>query len=209
MYYEKKYMDYEDYAYFQGNKVRRPEKLASFKRHIPNRIKKFTGIFRSAKNFLNPGKVLCLGARTGCEVKAARAVGFKESIGIDLFPVGDLVVKGDWHNIPFPAGSFENVYTNSIDHCYDLDSLAKEVRRVLLPRGVFFLQTALWQAMNTKEDKEDYMEKSSNFLFWDEGHDLAVKLAEYGFVLIKAWQKRNWESFIMRLEDGTEDAPNT
>jgi SAM-dependent methyltransferase len=196
---EKRHMNYDDYAYFQGRKIRMPKKLKTFLDHVPQRIKKFSILFRNAKDDLNKGKILCLGARTGCEIKAAIAVGFKGSQGIDLFPVGNNVLKGDWHNIPFPGNSFENVYTNAIDHCYDLESLIREIKRVLKPGGVFFFQTSKYQRLDAKEDREWYIEHSNNFLFWENGRELADRFVENGFALVREWSKDRWENFILRM----------
>lgn len=202
MFIEKKGIAYEEYVQRQGRKANNPKKRKMFIRTSPRRMRGFGLIFKKVKGDLNPGKVLCLGARTGCEVKAARAAGFEGSKGIDLHPIGDNVVKGDWHNIPFSANSFENVYTNSIDHCYDLNSLITEVRRVLKPKGKFFFQTALWQALKVKDDREVYIQGSNNFLFWDEGRDIAKKFIESGFTLVKDWADHKWENFILVVDKG-------
>jgi SAM-dependent methyltransferase len=89
-----------------------------------------------------PGRsVLCLGARIGTEVKAFLDLG-AVAIGIDLNP-GDnnrYVVFGDFHDLQFASGSIDIVYTNSLDHAFDLERIAKEALRVLKADGLFILE---------------------------------------------------------------------
>lgn len=82
--------------------------------------------------------VLCIGARLGGEVRAVKSLGAL-GIGIDLLPgPGSLdVVSGDMEDIPFPARVFGLVYTNVLDHVYNVGGLTSEVCRVLRPGGVF------------------------------------------------------------------------
>ncbi|HEX8490961.1 MAG TPA: class I SAM-dependent methyltransferase [Chthoniobacterales bacterium] len=85
--------------------------------------------------------VLCLGARIGTEVKAFLDLGAL-AVGIDLNP-GDgnrYVVQGDFHDLQFPPSSIDIVYTNSLDHAFDIDRIAKEVLKVLTPHGVFLVE---------------------------------------------------------------------
>jgi SAM-dependent methyltransferase len=82
--------------------------------------------------------VLCLGARLGTEVRALHALGHF-AIGIDLNPgeSNPFVLPGDFHAIVFPDGSLDAIYTNALDHVFDLDKVIGEVRRLLRPDGVF------------------------------------------------------------------------
>jgi len=199
MFHEKKGVEYKEYVRRQGVKLilRRETILKS----IPFRIERFAKGFTKAKKHLLKGKILCLGARTGCEVIAARKLGFTDSIGVDLYPANKndpLVLEGDWHHLNFPEESFENVFTNSIDHCFDLEKLIKEVFRVLIKKGCFFLMLPKNQLLNKKENKEKYMLESSNFLFWDTENDIVDKFCRFGFKVSTEWQIGNWKSIIMK-----------
>jgi SAM-dependent methyltransferase len=81
--------------------------------------------------------VLCLGARLGTEVRALHALGHF-AIGIDLNPgeSNPFVLPGDFHAIVFPDGSLDAIYTNALDHVFDLEKVIGEVRRLLRPAGV-------------------------------------------------------------------------
>ena len=85
--------------------------------------------------------VLCLGARIGTEVKAFLDLGAL-AVGIDLNPgEGNRhVVQGDFHDLQFPPSSIDVVYTNSLDHAFDIDRIAREVLKVLKPDGVFLIE---------------------------------------------------------------------
>jgi len=84
---------------------------------------------------------LCLGARIGTEVKAFLDLG-ASAIGIDLNPGKDnpYVVPGDFHDLQFAPGSMDVVYTNSLDHAFDIDRIAREVLKVLKPDGLFIVE---------------------------------------------------------------------
>ena len=85
--------------------------------------------------------VLCLGARIGSEVKAFLDLG-AFAVGIDLNPGREnrYVVQGDFHNLPYAPNSIDVVYTNSLDHVFDLERMAKEVLKVLKPGGLFLVE---------------------------------------------------------------------
>ena len=85
--------------------------------------------------------VLCLGARIGTEVKAFLDLG-AFAIGIDLNPGKEnrYVVHGDFHELQFAPGSIDVVYTNSLDHAFDIDRIAKEVLKVLKPDGLLVVE---------------------------------------------------------------------
>lgn len=85
--------------------------------------------------------VLCLAARQGTEVRAFIDRG-AFAIGIDLNPgpSNRYVVVGDFHALQYADASVDVVYTNSLDHAFDLDRILGEVTRVLRPGGVFLLE---------------------------------------------------------------------
>ena len=89
-----------------------------------------------------PGKtVLCLAARIGTEVKAFLDLGCF-AVGIDLNPGKEnrYVVQGDFHDLQFAPKSVDVVYTNSLDHAFDIDRIAKEVLKVLKPNGLLIVE---------------------------------------------------------------------
>ena len=85
--------------------------------------------------------VLCLGARIGTEVKAFLDLGCF-AIGIDLNPGKEnrYVVQGDFHDLQFAPNSVDVVYTNSLDHAFDIDRIAGEILKVLKPDGLLLVE---------------------------------------------------------------------
>jgi len=145
----KKFADYEAYVKKQGGKI--SFSLDKIKEKNSSRQIKFESIFKKVKNDFLKGNILCLGARTGCEVVAARNLGYKKSLGVDLHPVGDLVVKGDWHKLLLGVSTFDNAFCNSLDHCFDLPAFVQELKSVLKPGGIFYFMVMKKMALSTVE----------------------------------------------------------
>jgi SAM-dependent methyltransferase len=82
-------------------------------------------------------RVLCLGARLGTEVNAFLKLGHF-AVGVDLNPGenNQFVLHGDFHHLVFADGSVDVVYTNVLDHVFDLERAMAEVTRVLTPNGM-------------------------------------------------------------------------
>ena len=95
-----------------------------------------------ALSFLQPRMtVLCLGARSGAEVQAFLDLGCF-AVGIDLNPGEDnwLVQVGDFHDILYEADSADVIFTNSLDHVFDIFKVIEEIRRVLKPGGFLIVE---------------------------------------------------------------------
>jgi SAM-dependent methyltransferase len=89
-------------------------------------------------DLLPPGAVIvCAGARQGTEVEVLRNLGFRRAYGIDLNPgpANPLVRYGDFNRIDAPDSSIDLVYSNSVDHAFDLDIFFGEHARVLRADG--------------------------------------------------------------------------
>ena len=194
MLYHRGYSDYDAYVRHQGCKAvyKKSELLSA----CPRRIAGFEGLFKIFAPLLNPGSVLCLGARTGCEVMAFRNLGFTGSMGIDLHPIGneDVVIKGDWHALTFGDGSFDNIYTNSIDHCLYLPKMISESKRVLVPGGILFLMAG----ERPDENVGKRVGKNNEALLWDYAEDLLPEFEAGGFRLFEKWQGGKWRIFLMK-----------
>jgi SAM-dependent methyltransferase len=120
------------------------------------------------------GTVLCLGARLGHEVKAFHELGYF-AVGIDLNPGADnpYVLPGDFHALAFPDGSVDVVYTNCLDHAFDLPRILAEVSRVLKPDGVFVADIVHGY-------EEGYMAGAYEATYWPRAAVFAEHLAKTG-----------------------------
>lgn len=133
-------------------------------------VRRFTacGPLRSART------ILCLGARLGTEVRALHALGHF-AVGIDLNP-GDNnahVLPGDFHRIQFPDGSVDGVYTNALDHVFDLPRLVGEVVRVLRRGGLFVVDIVAGY-------EEGHLPGHWEAMHWARIEDVATALAVAG-----------------------------
>ncbi len=113
--------------------------------------------------------VLCLAARSGAEIEAFQDVGCYP-LGIDLEPLGDGVICGDFHFLPFGNRSFDVVFTNSIDHVFDVYDFLAEVGRVA---GTFILELA-------KGGPQDY-----ESFTWMSLRQIVILLVQEGFEIVR------------------------
>jgi SAM-dependent methyltransferase len=133
----RRYGSYDDYLEHQSSKL---DKIQDRRAEKDERvaIPEFVRRFRGCSALEGAGAVLCLGARLGAEVRALHELGYF-AVGIDLNPgpANPYVLHGDFHRLVFPDGSVDVVYTNALDHVWNLEDVIREVRRVLRPGGAF------------------------------------------------------------------------
>lgn len=167
------YPDYQTYLEHQRTKLDafRPSSIAKhdvrFRRALGERIAALPFTVRKHR-------VLCLAARQGSEVKAFIDHG-AFAIGIDLNPGKEnrYVVVGDFHDLQFADASVDLVYTNSLDHVFELDRLMGEILRVLTPEGHLFLEVG----SAGMEGQIGFYEAMS----WKSTDELLAKVLAFGF----------------------------
>jgi SAM-dependent methyltransferase len=121
------------------------------------------------------GNVLCLAARSGAECVAFINLGCF-AIGIDLNPgeANRYVVTGDFHDLQFADRSVDVVYTNSLDHAFDLDRILKQVTRVLKDDGRFIAEIV----DPSRHDRGDY-----EATWWSSIDDVVRAIERGGFAV--------------------------
>jgi SAM-dependent methyltransferase len=134
---KRSYQSYDEYLAHQKSKLNiiDLEKYdVRFREALRDRLSKTDVTWRGKT-------VLCLAARIGSEVKAFIDVGCF-AIGIDLNPgeQNHYVVHGDFHSLQYAPESIDFVFTNSLDHAFDIKRIAAEVRRVLKPDGKLIIE---------------------------------------------------------------------
>lgn len=139
--------------------------------------------------------VLCLAARIGTEVKAFIDQG-AFAIGIDLNPGqhNKYVVEGDFHHLQYADGSLNAVFSNSLDHAFDMDRILAEVRRVLKPEGLLVLE----MAKGRDRGKEPGPYEST---FWDSMESVIALIEKAGFKLEQRnnfWNPWGGEQLMLR-----------
>ena len=194
----KEYASYEDYLADQVEKLNLREDYVRQKSR--RKYFDFCADFACFENYLDKGcKILCLGARFGEEVRAFRALGY-DAIGIDLWGAeGDLVIKGDWNDLPF-ENELDVIYTNSIDHAWSVDMLVGQIKKALKPAGKVIIaldQNHTHGANNKKiKAKLDNPDRYEAVL-WNSDEDITNAFEHYGFNLATRWIRRRWHTYLM------------
>jgi SAM-dependent methyltransferase len=167
----REYSTYEQYVRHQQSKFQYLDLAdydANYRRLLTERL-------RNLPQLKSAASVLCLGARQGTEVKAFHDLGCF-AVGLDLNPGKEskLVLHGDFHDIQFPRGSVDVVFTNSLDHAFDIKKLMGEVNRVLKPEGLLIVEAIHGEEQETAPDHY------ASF-WWKKVDDLVTLLAQHGF----------------------------
>lgn len=121
--------------------------------------------------------VLCLAARAGSEVKAFLDLGcFAVGIDINNRSKNRYVLYGDFHDLQFSSGSVDVVYTNSLDHAFDIRRIIGEIKRVLKPEGILIIEAS-------KGTGKQLLPGVYEAFWWEGVNDLALLFERNGFVL--------------------------
>lgn len=137
---QRHYPDYETYIKHQQTKYA-SQRLVTIQGHDERFHAALTERLNDIPVALKGRSVLCLAARQGSEVRAFIDHG-AFSVGIDLNPGQEnrWVVVGDFHALQYADDSVDIVYTNSLDHAFDLERITGEVKRVLRADGAFIVE---------------------------------------------------------------------
>jgi hypothetical protein len=137
------YRDYASYDEYVAHQQQKFTEMLKIKggftgREILEYRRRFYRRFRHLPALLSPDAVIvCAGARQGTEVEVLRDMGFRNAWGIDLNPGpgNPLVRPGDFMKMENAPGSVDLIYSNCLDHAFDLEGFLLEHRRVLKPDG--------------------------------------------------------------------------
>jgi len=143
---QRQYKSYEEYKEHQTEKTKMDSEFKTALNEWEWRKDDFLKAFKILDGILNlkESNALCLGARYGCEVDTLRYLGC-DALGVDLVPRLPLVVGGDFHNLDFKDESYDLVYSNALDHVYDMKKFLGEASRVLKHNGILFLELPVGQ----------------------------------------------------------------
>jgi len=166
------YANYEEYVEHQKSKLRLKRNIQGdydqqFADTLADRLP-------PASKTGGGNSVLCLAARTGGECHAFVKLGYFP-VGVDLNPgeANRFVVVGDFHDLQYADKSVDIVYTNSLDHAFDLDRIIKEVSRVLKD-GALFIAEIIDPAVRGPGKFEA--------IWWSSIDEVASKIEDRGFV---------------------------
>lgn len=179
------YHNYQEYLEHQKQKLNEMLTCARFdNRTIVNYRLKFMRRFRHLRGVLPPhARMLCLGARQGTEVEVLRDFGFHQAWGIDVNPGPEnpLVGEGDFMSLAEPDSSLDMIYSNCLDHAYDLDAALAEHARVLKPGGY-----ALYDLLGEGDDNRGPFEAVA----WN-SYEEVLSLALKHFERLVSWERKS------------------
>ena len=193
---KRRYDSYEAYVAHQAAKL---DQIADkLKEAEPVDFAKFQERFRDCAALQGARSVLCLAARLGTEVKALHSLGYF-AVGIDLNPGPDnpYVMVGDFHHLVFPDASIDAVYTNALDHAFDLEKIVAEVRRVLSEGGVFIVDIV-------EGFEEGFTPGKYEAMHWDSTESLIEKIRQAGDFThegtrpLRQVRRDNWVQAVFR-----------
>ena len=184
----RKYKNYDKYLKHQSKKfdIGFSKKIKKFMPEcFPNSIRSFEKRVNGFKSYIKQSKILCLGARTGAEVVAFKNLGFIDAIGIDVNPGKNnkYVIKGDFHNMDFEDNTFDTVYSNCIDHAWNLRKLSKEIYRVSNKKARLILEID-HLLKKTKNERKKLLKKDSKYesIMWDDFKDIKSGFKEFKLI---------------------------
>jgi len=153
---------------------------------------KFYKRFRILPKYLaKSAHILCAGARQGTEVEVLHDLGFKNAYGIDLNPGPEnkLVRSGDFMCLENADSSLDMIYSNCIDHAFDLEAFFREHSRVLKPDGYVLYDIAL-QEGGPFEAVE-----------WESDEVVFLLMLRYFKTVIKVNTKKSWKWILLQQRD--------
>lgn len=201
----KKFDSYENYTEAQVAKLRGREDYVRLKSE--RKLTDFLVDFIRFEGYIPSGcKILCLGARFGEEVRAFRKIGY-EAIGIDLWAdEGDLVVKGDWNDLPW-ENEFDVIYTNSIDHAWNLETMIDQILKALKKKGkvIIALDQNHTHACGDERIKKKFADPDRyEAMLWNNDWDIIEVFGDKGFGLDMKWLRGRWHTYLMERKNGQD-----
>lgn len=172
------YRSYDQYLEHQKEKLSYLD-LEDYDRKFHDELLSRLGQLKEAGLLKHGDRVLCLAARIGTEVRAFIGAGCF-AVGIDLNP-GEgnrYVVVGDFHHLQYADGTLDAVFSNALDHAFEIEKILAEVRRVLRPGGLFIVEAL----RGSDENKEPEFYES---FWWSSVDDLIKLFAQHGLALVR------------------------
>jgi SAM-dependent methyltransferase len=188
------YASYDEYVVHQQQKLDETLKLQGgfSNRVIAHYRLKFYRRFRHLVGLLPKSAVIvCLGARLGTEVEVLHDLGFTNAYGVDLNPGPDnpLVRVGDFQQLDIADSTVDLVYTNCVDHAFDLDAFFAEHARVLRPDGY-----ALYELPEVNSDGPAPFES----VVWTSDALILERMLPHFREIVRRERDAGWEWFLLR-----------
>jgi len=137
-----RYRDYENYEEYKQHQAQKTCEIMKIGGGFTNSVivRQRLTFWRRFHRLTIPkdSVILCAGARFGTEVEVLHDLGYQNAYGIDLEPGPNnkYVKKGDFMNIDCEDSSIDMIYSNAIDHAFDLEAFFTEHSRVIKDFGL-------------------------------------------------------------------------
>lgn len=195
----KEYTSYDDYIVQQVSKLDNGLVEKNwFKRYEIKYPKLLNYLLKKSSLSFIGTSVLCIGARTGSEVKTFCQLGaFAVGIDVNTGKNNKWVVTGDASSIQYPNHCVDIVYTNVLDHLLKIDECLAETKRVLKSNGYMILLIG---------SPEDAQKDKWGSTYWDNIDDVVTYLKEmYGLIVKKRIDVKftNWFSDFIVFKNET------
>jgi SAM-dependent methyltransferase len=137
------FRDYSSYGEYVEHQKQKIDEMLKIRGGFSNQVitsyrLKFFRRFKHLHRLLpREAVIVCAGARQGTEVEVLRDLGFVNAYGIDLNPGPEnpLVRQGDFMKMAEKSSSIDLIYSNCVDHAFNLEQFFAEHARVIKPNG--------------------------------------------------------------------------
>lgn len=192
------YRDYENYdEYVIHQKQKFGEILKIYggfnNKVITNYRLKFYSRFKHLRGLLpDKASIICLGARQGTEVEVLQDLGFKNAYGIDLNPGPNnpYVRVGDFMKLDNQTSSVDLIYTNCVDHAFNLEDFFAEHARVIKENGYAFYDIG----RQSETDNVGPFETVS----WENEEYLFIMMLRYFKQVIRVHTGKKWKWILLQ-----------
>lgn len=200
------YRDYEDYAEYVIHQRQKLDEMLKAKGGFDNKTitsyrLKFYRRFKLFSHFLpKSALIVCAGARQGTEVEVLRDLAFKNAYGIDLNPGPEnpFVRRGDFMRMDNATSSVDLIYSNCVDHAFDLDAFFVEHARVIKPDGY-----VLYDIRCGSGQKRGPFEAVA----WEHEEDLFLMMLRYFKEVVHVETDNGWKWILLRGKRNQSNVP--
>lgn len=191
------YRDYADYDEYVDHQRLKFDEMLKAKSGFDNRTvfayrMKFYRRFRHLPRYLPlNARILCAGARQGTEVEVLHDLGFKSAYGIDLNtgPDNPFVRQGDFMHLEEEASSLDLIYSNSVDHAFDLEAFFAEHARVIKPSGHVLYDLPLEQGGGPSPFEA---------VRWKSEEDVFLMMLAHFCKVVRVEEDQGWKWFLLQ-----------
>ncbi len=197
------YRDYENYTEYVTHQQRKFDEILKIgggfsNKEVTGYRLKFYRRFRWLPSFLpKDACIVCAGARQGTEVEVLRDLGFINAYGIDLNPGPEnpFVQAGDFMQMDDADSSVDLIYTNCVDHAFNLDDFFAEHARVIKPEGYALYDLRIETAGSARPFEA---------VAWESDKDVFLMMLRYFKTVLRVEVDSGWKRVLLQGKLGAK-----